>query len=194
MQAYDFVYLLGTAAGTMNLGKPMSCIGNNMSYRRSVYFEVGGYESIPFSVTEDFQLLVAFQKLEKYKIIFPLNKKSLVISKPCQNITSLYWQKKRWGVGGLGIEMTGFIMLGTAFFVSGFTLASPFLNSSTIAIIALGKIFVDWFFLSPLLKSLSREFKLKNFVVFELYFLIYVFLLPFQLVLDRKVQWKGRRY
>ena len=39
MQSLDFMYLLAVAGGTMNLGKPLSCIGNNMSYRKSVYDE-----------------------------------------------------------------------------------------------------------------------------------------------------------
>ena len=49
MQSVDFIYLISTASGTINIGKPMSCIGNNMSYRKSVYEEVGGYENLKFS-------------------------------------------------------------------------------------------------------------------------------------------------
>ena len=90
MQAIDFIYLLIVAAGTINLGKPISCIGNNMSYRKKAYFEVGGYENLPFSVTEDFNLLHAIFKLKKYKIIYPLNKESVVISLPCKNLKNLY--------------------------------------------------------------------------------------------------------
>ena len=52
MQSVDWVYLLTASAGMMNLQRPMSCIGNNMSYRKSAYDEVGGYETIPFSVIE----------------------------------------------------------------------------------------------------------------------------------------------
>jgi cellulose synthase/poly-beta-1,6-N-acetylglucosamine synthase-like glycosyltransferase len=51
MQSLDFVYLLIVAAGTINLGYPISCIGNNMSYRKKAYLETGGYEALPFSVT-----------------------------------------------------------------------------------------------------------------------------------------------
>ena len=65
MQAIDFVYLLIVAAGTINLGYPISCIGNNMSYRKKAYLETGGYEKLPFSVTEDFNLLMAIARLGK---------------------------------------------------------------------------------------------------------------------------------
>ncbi len=60
MQSIDFIYLLIIAAGTVNLGKPISCIGNNMSYRKNAYLEVGGYENLPFSVTEDSNLFWQF--------------------------------------------------------------------------------------------------------------------------------------
>ena len=84
MQDFDFIYLLTVAAGTMNLGKPLSAIGNNMSYRKDVYDEVGGYAAIPFSVTEDFKLLMAIHDLKKYQLIYPIDKEALVTSKPCQ--------------------------------------------------------------------------------------------------------------
>jgi cellulose synthase/poly-beta-1,6-N-acetylglucosamine synthase-like glycosyltransferase len=48
MQAVDFVYLLTVAAGTINLGQPVSCIGNNMSFTRKAYDEIGGYASTRF--------------------------------------------------------------------------------------------------------------------------------------------------
>ncbi len=69
MQAIDFIYLLLVGGGTINLGIPISCIGNNMSFRKKAYDEIGGYEALPFSVTEDFTLLRAIYKLKKYKIL-----------------------------------------------------------------------------------------------------------------------------
>ena len=100
MQSTDFLYLLMVAGGVMNLGKPLSCIGNNMSYRKSVYDEIGGYESLPFSVTEDFNLLMAMHKLRKYKIIYPMTSEGMVTSKPCPTWKALYRQKKRWAKAG----------------------------------------------------------------------------------------------
>ncbi len=110
MQAIDFVYLLIVASGTINLKKPISCIGNNMSYRKKAYKEVGGYESLPFSVTEDFNLLRAIYKSTKYEIIYPLDKDSLITSIPCKTFKSLFRQKKRWSVGGLEVPLRGYLV------------------------------------------------------------------------------------
>ena len=35
---------------------------------------------------------------------------------------------------------------------------------------------------------------IKEFIVFEIYFLLYVLLVPFILIFDRNVIWKGRKY
>ena len=125
MQAIDFLYLLVVASGTINLNNPISCIGNNMSYRQSAYTDVGGYENLPFSVTEDFNLLWAIYKLKKYKLIFPLDKESLVTSIPCKNIKSLFRQKKRWAVGGLEIPLRGYLIMAWGFTTNLCILLTP---------------------------------------------------------------------
>ncbi|KAB2840075.1 MAG: glycosyl transferase, partial [Melioribacteraceae bacterium] len=194
MQSVDFVYLLSVAGGVMNLNKPMSCIGNNMSYRKSVYEEVGGYNSVKFSVTEDFALLMAMYKLNKYKIIHPVDKDLLVVSKPCKNIKSLFHQKKRWGVGGLQSEFAGFAVMASGWISHLCILFLPFLFSSTAFYIFLFKIMTDYFFIAPVYKKLNLKLNLKHFLVFEIYFVIYVFLLPVIVLTNKKVVWKGREF
>ena len=193
MQSVDFVYLLGVAGGTMNLGKPLSCIGNNMSYRKDIYFEVGGYEKIPFSVTEDFQVLMAMHNLKKYKIIYPIDKEGLVTSKAFDNIKSLYWQKKRWGVGGLKSDLVGYLVMATAFITHIGFLMQPLFFSVNTLVISLFKILIDFYFLKEIYKKLSLKLRVSHFVIFEIYFLIYVVVLPF-LVINKKVKWKDRTY
>ena len=194
MQAVDFIYLLAVAAGAMNLGKPLSCIGNNMSYKRKVYDEIGGYAKIPFSVTEDFKLLMAFHKLKKYKIIYPLDKGGLVTSKPCSDFKSLYHQKKRWGVGGIDSDIIGYLVMATGFLTHTAMLAVPFFFSLPALYILLFKIIIDYLFLYPVYKRLELLYKFKHFISFQIYFIAYVFALPFILLGSRQVEWKGRKF
>ena len=42
-----------------------------MAYRKSAYDEVGGYEGIAFSITEDMKLMASIHDLKKYKVIYP---------------------------------------------------------------------------------------------------------------------------
>ncbi len=194
MQMLDFMYLLTVAAGTMNFNVPLSCIGNNMSYRKSAYKEIGGYENLPFSVTEDFNLLMAIHNLKKYKVIYPLDEKGLVISEPCENMKALYWQKKRWGVGGLESDFIGFAVMASGFVAHACILLLPFFFSSSALYITVFKLMTDVLFLYPILKKFKLTEKLKYFFAFEIYFILYVVLLPFFVLPNKKVIWKGREF
>ncbi|MBU0560030.1 MAG: glycosyltransferase [Bacteroidetes bacterium] len=194
MQSLDFIYLLEVAGGTMNFNRPLSCIGNNMSYRKDVYDEVGGYEAIPFSVTEDFKMLMAIHDLKKYKIIYPIDEGGLVESKPCEDFKSLYWQKKRWGVGGLDSELIGLSVMGTGMITNLLILFSPLFFSLNVLYLIIAKIFTDYFFLQQAHKKLKLPLTIKNFIAFELYFIFYVIALPTLLIFSKSVRWKGRKY
>ncbi len=194
MQSIDFIYLLSVAAGAINLNFPISCIGNNMSFRRQAYKEVGGYENLPFSVTEDFNLLKAISELKKYKIIFPLNWENLVTSLPCGDFKSLYRQKKRWSVGGLGIPFRGYFVLVLGFITNLCVFISPLFFSAVWLYLAVFKVAIDYFFLFPVHSSLGVRKNLKYFLTFEVYYTLYVVAIPFILSFSRKVIWKGREY
>lgn len=194
MQAIDFVYLLFVASGTINLGHPLSCIGNNMSYRKSAYFEVGGYENLPFSVTEDFNLLISIYRLKKYKIIFPLNINSLVVSLACTDYRTLYRQKKRWGVGGLQIPARGYLVFLFGYFTQLGMLALPFLFTPIWLYLSAFKLFTDFFILYIIHDRLGIKKNLIYFFQFEIYYTIYVLILPFMISFSRKVIWKDRKY
>ena len=194
MQAIDFIYLLFIAAGTINLCKPVSCIGNNMSFRKKAYVETGGFENLPFSVTEDFLLLNSIHKLKKYEVIYPLNKDSVVISKPAESIKELFYQKKRWAVGGIDAPLLGISLMLWAFLTNIFILLTPFFFSAAWLYLVIFKIAIDFFVLLPVHQRLGLQKNLKYFLVFEIYYLIYVVVLPFVVLLSKKVKWKDRVY
>jgi len=195
MQAIDFIYLLIVAAGTINLRTPISCIGNNMSYRKKAYFEVGGYENLQFSITEDFNLLKAINKLNKYKIIYPLDKAALVTSSACKNVKSLFHQKKRWSIGGLKAPWQGYIIFIFGYTTNVLMLLTVFFFSKVWFYLVLFKLVIDFFLLLPAYKRLGLIKDLKYFIAFQIYYIIYVTLLPLIIfATGRRVHWKGREY
>ena len=194
MQAIDFIYLLFIASGTINLGKPVSCIGNNMSFRKKAYEETGGFEKLPFSVTEDFLLLNSIHKLKKYKLIYPLDKEALVISNPCTNIMELFNQKKRWAVGGLDTPPAGILLMLWAFLTNLLIILTPFFFSAVLLYIAIFKIAIDFFVLMPVHQKLGLQKNLKYFPMYQIYYMIYVIVLPFAVLFNKKVKWKDRVY
>ena len=194
MQGIDFMFLLGLAAGAMNYGKPMNCIGNNMAYRKTAYEATGGYENIPFSITEDSKLLTCIHNLKKYKIVFPMDPEMLVHSKPLQTMKEIFWQKKRWGVGGMDSEIYGFATLASGYVAKICMLLTPFFFAPPTFYLSLFKVCVDYFYVKEIYKKFNLELRFRNFAAFEIYFIIYVLLLPFVVLPNRKVVWKGREF
>jgi cellulose synthase/poly-beta-1,6-N-acetylglucosamine synthase-like glycosyltransferase len=195
MQAIDFIYLLIVGAGTINLKTPISCIGNNMSYRKKAYDQVGGYESLPFSVTEDFNLLKAISKLKKYRIIYPLDKEALVTSSACKDLKALYHQKKRWSVGGLKAPWQGYFIFVFGYITNLLTLLTPFFLTKNWLYLILFKLATDLFLLFPAYVRLGLVKDLMYFIAFEIYYMVYVTLLPLIILFTGKnVSWKGRKY
>jgi len=194
MQHLDFVFLLAVASGTINYDKPLSCIGNNMSFRKKAYLEVGGYENLPFSVTEDFNLLFAIHKLKKYKIIYPLDVEGLVTTLPCADFKTLYRQKKRWGVGGMKAPLRGFLIMSLGWIAHLAILLLPFFFTPAGLSLFFFKLTIDFLFLYFVLNQLKLTSTLKYFFTFEIYYILYVVLLPFAVLPNRKVKWKGREY
>lgn len=194
LQALDFLYLLFISAGTINIGSPVSCIGNNMSFRKKAYKETGGFENLPFSVTEDFLILNSIQKLNKYKVIYPIDNNALVISKPSSSINNLFNQKKRWAVGGIDAPLIGKLLMLWAFLTNVFVLLTPFFYSAAWLYIVFFKIATDFFALVPVHQKLGLQKNLKYFPVFQIYFIIYTITLPFIIIFSKKVKWKDRTY
>ena len=165
-----------------------------MSFRKRAFLEAGGYEKLPFSVTEDYMLLQAIADLKKYDIIYPLLKESVVSSKPCQSWKELICQKRRWGRGGLSVPPAGITIMGIAFFTNLFVLITPLFFSHVWLYLAVFKIIVDYLFLYPVLTILGVRNQLKYYLFFQVYFIIYTTILPLLLLFSRKITWKGRSY
>jgi cellulose synthase/poly-beta-1,6-N-acetylglucosamine synthase-like glycosyltransferase len=195
MQSLDWAFLLGVAASSISLRIPLSTIGNNLSFRKSAYEDVGGYRKIPFSVTEDFMLFQAIVSSKKWDYLCPIDPRILVLSQPCSTWQDLYRQKHRWGRGGLDMKLSGMSIMAIGFGLDAFILIGlAFGQFAWAGAGLLLKVIGDYSFLHFLLKKQHRLDLLKYFASFEAYLLIYVLLLPFIVLLGGPVVWKGRTY
>jgi 1,2-diacylglycerol 3-beta-glucosyltransferase len=195
-QSLDWAYVLALASSTMAMGNPLSCIGNNFTFRRKAYDEVGGYRNIRFSVTEDFALFTAITKSGRWGYRYPIRKETLVLSKPCPDVRTLYRQKRRWGVGGKDMSINGFAIGVIGYLYHALFVLSPFLTADAGMITASFaiKLLCDYLVLRVPLTRTGRMAEMKFLLHFEVYFILYVILLPFAVFLGGAVVWKGRRY
>jgi 1,2-diacylglycerol 3-beta-glucosyltransferase len=195
MQSLDWAFILGVASATAGLNQPLGSIGNNLSFRKSAYDQIGGYRELKFSVTEDYTVVQAIVGSQKWHYSYPIDSKLLVESKPCPDFSMLLHQKHRWGKGGLDMKIAGFVIMAIGFFMH----LSPFImlywgGVVQAATAFMVKFIADYTFLYKILKRLDRTDELRWFYWFELYFIIYVLLLPFLVFFGGKVKWKGREF
>jgi cellulose synthase/poly-beta-1,6-N-acetylglucosamine synthase-like glycosyltransferase len=165
-----------------------------MSFKKKAYEETGGFENLPFSVTEDFLLLNSIHKLKKYEVVYPLDINSLIISKPASSFRELFNQKKRWAIGGIDTPPMGIGLIIWSFLTNFFILLTPFFFSTAWLYLVLFKIAIDFFVLLPVHQRLGLQKNLKYFLVFEIYYIVYVLILPFAVLFNKKVKWKDRVY
>lgn len=194
IQTLDWLFLFSLASAAIGWNKPLTVIGNNLSMTRKAYQKTGGYDAIPFSVTEDYAIVQAVLSRTAYSVRFPLNPKSTIVSKACQSFAHLYRQKQRWGVGGLDMVAFGFLIMAlgwmakVAFIVSIFYLS--FIQWLPLLVMM---ILGEMLFLSKTTKLFRIGKIAKYFPAFFIYFLVYVLILPFVAFFSKHILWKERK-
>ena len=193
LQALDWVLLFNIASSTAGLGFPLTVVGNNLSLRRSAYDQTGGYEKIPFSVTEDYALVQAVLQETEYKVRYPLQLKTAVESTPCADWDELFRQRQRWAVGGLEMITPGILVMSVCWSLHLLLLVGLFFVSPTIWLLAVGaKVAMDVCYFWKSLTTLKISHLLRYLLAFELYYLPYAIVTPFVALLSKKVVWKER--
>lgn len=194
MQALDWFFLYTVAAAVTGLNKPVTAVGNNLCIRKEAYHETGGYEKLPFSVTEDYILVHAVKKTGKWKIRFPMDPETLIESNPCPDSKALYRQKHRWASGGGDMEPVGFLFFIPVFLLHALIVLFPLTGIIPALTAFLFKTGVDCVLIFKTLKTFKAIGLYRYIFHFELLYIAYVLLLPFQILFSKKVIWKDRRY
>ena len=195
VQALDWAYLLTAAAGATGLGKPSSCIGNNMALRKNVYFQIGGYPHIGFNITEDFALIQHVCNQTDWKIRFPINPETTVTSYPEAKFKDFFHQRKRWVVGGKTVRFFAlFLML--ASFLNHLILPIAFFLPDFCATAMFGffMIFaIDFILLMRTLIPNGKLFLLTFFPFFEFFYFSYTTIFAL-FAFSNSVHWKNDHY
>jgi len=194
MQSLDWTFAFGMVKVVSDRNMPVSAVGNNMSITRECYNSVGGYENIPFSVTEDFELFQhVIKKGWKYKQL--LNAPVLAYTKGIESFGKLILQRKRWmhGAMQLPILLIALLTLQALFFI--FIIALLILNPLVGIIVWMLKIILQNTFNAMVLKRMGLNFYLFKYIfIYEIYSgILATIMLVYHWVPD-KIVWKGRKY
>ena len=194
IQTLDWIYLLTVGAGAAGLGKPLSIIGNNFAFRRAAYDAVGGYEKIGFSIIEDFALMRAINERTKWRVIFPIDARTTMISKPALDWREFYEQRQRWAAGGKEVGVFAGISMLIAFLGHLACFAAWFISLPLAFICFFILVGSDFLLLRETVARLERKDLLKVFPLFEMYYFFYSFIVAPTVLLPATVRWKGVQY
>lgn len=102
IQDVEWLYTHTMARAGLQNGTPLGCFGNNMALRRSAMTAIGGYGSIPFSLTEDLALLQAMAA-RGFGIHYLCERRATVETLACTTFAEYVKQKHRWVRGGMAL-------------------------------------------------------------------------------------------
>ena len=118
-QALDFLMLMAGTQGSMNLGLPWGCSGQNLAFRRSGFEAVGGFAPLKDYVAGDDSLFM--QLIYRHnlgKITFAADARAWVQNEPVDRLSTFVRQRIRWATDAnymLSLNVPFFIVLLAAF-------------------------------------------------------------------------------
>ena len=194
LQAIDWVNALGLMQTVSDLKLPVSTMGNNMLVTRAAYEATGGYENMPFSVTEDVQLLKAAIK-KGFRSCNIFHPGVLALSAPALTWRELLHQRKRWMQGIW--HLPWYMSLVLIIYASFYAFCLPFVayvSGWIVLDIFLAKLFLQTVFINRCLARLGLSYRLEKIILFEFYAIFVSLITILFFLLPLKVSWKERQY
>lgn len=192
LQALDWTYLLTACAFLVEIGRPVTAMGNNMAFRRAAYDAVGGYPALRFSVTEDYELFRTILASTPFRARFLVGSAARVLTLPLTRLADVYMQRRRWARGGLrapaGVWMA-YLTTHLAHLLPLILL--PFAPGPALLAIGL-KAGADLALLAAAVERDNRP-ALRAFPVWQAYLFAYTVSLPAVLLFSPRIDWKDRR-
>jgi cellulose synthase/poly-beta-1,6-N-acetylglucosamine synthase-like glycosyltransferase len=193
IQAIEWLFLHTMAVGGLGINQPLGCYGNNLSIRKKVFEDVGGYKNIKFSVTEDLALMQSIYKIG-YKIKYICDYNATVETLPAQNLKEYLSQRKRWIVGGksLGLKAVFFVISSLSVWLGiGWGVYNQNLELILLPIIA--KFGLDAYLIITPMVKLKRSRLLPYLPLAIIFFMIMELIAPLMLT-NKTVVWKGQTF
>ncbi|HRI31122.1 MAG: glycosyltransferase [Ignavibacteria bacterium] len=193
MQCVEWVLNHTMASAGIGLKQPLGCFGNNLAIRKKAYNDIGGYEGIPFSVTEDLALLQTIIR-RGWEVRYIGDAQSTVETLPCTTFGEYVQQHHRWLRGGtaLGWRAAVFVFFSASMWIS-FLAAIISQNWLMLPLILGIRLIGDLMVLTPSLYAIKRK-DLFPWALLAVFFITALELvIPFSL-LKKEVVWKGQLF
>lgn len=198
LQRIDWLFALGMVKVASDWGMPIATMGNNQLLYRPAYRETGGYETLPFSITEDFQMLqeIAQRAYPHRNAVAP---QVTAFTQPMRSWEELLQQRRRWMHGAIRLPWP----IVTILFIQALFYPALILLCFYSLLTALGlwllKIGLQSFFISQVAEKISLRKKYRHqlyryLALYDLYAAVLTLLTIAVYYLPIRTRWKGRRY
>jgi cellulose synthase/poly-beta-1,6-N-acetylglucosamine synthase-like glycosyltransferase len=192
-QGLEWYLGTGYIAGFDQLGIPTTAVGNNMAFTKTAFYVTGGYENMPFSVTEDFQLYAAI-RAKGYRSYNESHADSVNISAAQNYIKSFLHQRKRWLMGARALPWYWLFIFGlqALFYPSLIILLT--LHFSLALKIWMVKIVFQQLFILTMQLRLKQSVDWLAMISFEAYSMWSTLAILGFYFSSNAMDWKGRKY
>lgn len=193
MQSIDWWLTLGMVKVMDDLDISLTSMGNNMLISKEAYQAVGGFEGIPFSLTEDFEIGRQIQK-KGFKGVHLVSSENLVRTKGQQNFSDLLMQRKRWMAGAMALPGIWRTVLGLQVVFFPAMLYFCFLYPFEGLLIWLFKVLIQSVFICSFALKSGERLKRWDLILYEIYYLITSWSTIVYYFWPSNTDWKGRKY
>lgn len=192
LQTADWALLKGVAAGMSAAGFTLTAMGNNMAIRRSAYQDVGGYPSIPPSVTEDYALSRRLAGIGGIALdAHPsLHNNTL----PVESLTAFFKQRRRWARGALAASPAAFAFYAAVLAAHALPLLLILTAGTALIPLFIAKVATDGIVIAVASRPEDRWKSIATLPLYELLLYAYVLALPLSLAVAPDITWKDRRH
>lgn len=201
LQTLEFLYLIGLGAAGIGNGKPTTCNGANLAYRKDIFKQMGGFKGIDELASGDDELFL-HKVAEKYpeRIAFCKSEDAIVYTDAKPDLGSFISQRRRWASKSTRYKNKGVIALGIAIWLFNVLLLLAAILAITggktlgwvVLFALLLKITVEFLFIQPLTNFAKRATLLWYLPILSLAHILY---LAYIGILGNvgKYDWKGRQ-
>lgn len=194
LQALDWLYALGLMQVVSDLKLPVTTMGNNMLIRRQAYEQVGGFENIRFSVTEDVAIFNQILKKDwGFNNIY--EQAVLTHSAPAANLVQLLHQRKRWMRGSMHLPLYMVVIL--VLHAAYYPVLLPFFAYTSVGVMSgifIFKLLLQSVYVHLCLKRIGKRESWWLYVLLEFYLVFTSVVLIAYFFLPINIRWKGRKY
>lgn len=201
LQTLEFLYLIGLGAAGIGNTNPTTCNGANLAYRRTLFYEMDGFNGIDNLASGDDELFL-HKVAERYpeKIGFCKAKEAIVYTDAKPTLSSFLNQRKRWASKSTKYRDKRVVWLGISIWLFNVLLIVGIIqfitdlpSVYTVFLFVFGiKVMVELAFIYPLCNMMNKRSLLWSLLPLSLMHAIYLVYIGLAGNVG-KYDWKGRK-